>query len=77
MIGRIESMPHFHIRWMGRDNLDWECFSTVQEASERATDLSLPGEAFTIEEVDTNCPLRERIMRNFASAEAQQPDSTE
>jgi hypothetical protein len=64
MISRIDNSLHFHIRWLDKDNLDWECFATREEASERATDLALPGEAFTIEEIHTKCPLQEIFMRN-------------
>lgn len=75
MIRRIDGTPHFHIRWMGKEDLDWECFATVQEASERARDLTVPGEPFDIEEVHTNCPLRKKIRRNVVQAEGQQFDS--
>jgi hypothetical protein len=54
-------LPHFHIRWLDKEKLDWECFATRDEATERATDLALPGEAFTIEEIHTKCPLLEKI----------------
>ena len=32
MVSRFGSSPHFHIRWLGKENLDWECFSTENEA---------------------------------------------
>lgn len=64
MVGRFGSSPHFHIRWLGKENLDWECFSTENEAKERATSLMFPGEAFTIEEVYMECPLRELMKAN-------------
>lgn len=68
MIGRIER-SHFHIRWMGKENLDWECFATEREATERATDLAIPGEPFDVEEVHTNCPVRGEIIRNVSDAD--------
>ena len=49
--------PHFHILWIGKENLDWECFETLAEALQRGAELALPGESFTIEEVSANCPL--------------------
>ena len=57
MIRRTDSSPHFHIQWMGKENLDWECFETPEEARKRAVELSRPGEAFTIKEVSAKCPL--------------------
>jgi hypothetical protein len=61
MVSRNDNFPHFHIRWSDKENLDWECFATQDEARERATDLALPGEAFAIEEIHTKCPLRDKI----------------
>jgi len=63
MVSRIDTPPHFHIRWIDKESLDWECFATQHEASERAQELALDGEAFTIEEVQAKCPLRKKIMR--------------
>ena len=57
----VDNSPHFHIHWMDKENLDWECFTTQDEARERATDLALPGEAFTIEEIQTKCPLLKKV----------------
>ena len=74
----IDSAPHFHIRWTGKPNLDWECFATQDEAREYAQGLALDGEAFTIEEVDAKCPLREKMRRgHIAEPERQYPDSSE
>jgi regulation of enolase protein 1 (concanavalin A-like superfamily) len=42
---------HYHIRWSG-SKLDWERFSTHQEAEQVARQLTRPGETFTIEHVD-------------------------
>jgi len=49
---------HFHIRWKAKETIDWECFSTREEAMSRALELAHPGENFTIEEVTANCPMR-------------------
>lgn len=42
---------HYHIRWSD-SKLDWERFSTRQEAERAATQLARPGETFTLEHVD-------------------------
>jgi hypothetical protein len=50
---RIEM--HYHIRWSNSE-LDWERFSTSQEAEQAARQLVRPGETFTLEQVDEkNC----------------------
>lgn len=54
-----ESPPtHFHIHWEGSINLDWECFESQSDALGRALEIARPQESFAIEEVSTNCPLR-------------------
>jgi hypothetical protein len=42
---------HYHICWSG-SKLDWERFSTPQEAERVARELARPGEKFTLEHVD-------------------------
>lgn len=42
---------HYHIRWSD-SKLDWERFSTRQEADQAARQLARPGETFTLEHVD-------------------------
>ena len=42
---------HYHIRWSD-STLDWERFSTRQEAEKAARHLVQPDETFTIEDVD-------------------------
>jgi hypothetical protein len=44
---------HYHIRWSD-SKLDWERFSTPQEAEQAARHLARPGETFTLEHVDDN-----------------------
>jgi len=46
---------HYHIRWSD-SKLDWEAFSTQQEAETQAKQLVLPNEKYTIEQFDGNCP---------------------
>ena len=49
---------HYHIRWSGT-KLDWERFSTRQEAERAARKLARPGERFTLEHVDDKtCMLK-------------------
>lgn len=46
---------HFHIRW-GSGQIDWERFSTRNEAKQNAIDLALPREKYTIEQfVGSSC----------------------
>ena len=47
---------HYHIRWSGKAMLDWECFSTHEDARARAKLLARPGEGYAIEEHDGACP---------------------
>lgn len=49
---------HFHIHWIRKEELDWECFDTYSEALGRALELARRDEEFTIEEVPAKCPLR-------------------
>ena len=78
MVRDIDNSPHIHIRWTGKEDLDWECFATHDEARERGIDLMLPGESFMIEEIYAKCPLREKIMtRRVAQPEAKHADSSE
>ena len=51
-------LTHFHIRWNDKENIDWECFDTHDDAAARALELALPGETFRIEEISAQCPLR-------------------
>jgi len=46
---------HYHIRWSS-SKLDWEAFRTRQEAETEAKQLVRPGESYTIEQLDGNCP---------------------
>ena len=48
---------HFHIRWSGKDSLDWQRFQTRQDAIAVASELVRPGETYTVEEQSSNCPF--------------------
>ena len=54
---KLMHAPHFHIHWSSTDALDWQRFSTCEEASQRAQELVRPDETFTIEEYSTDCPF--------------------
>ena len=55
-------MTHYHIRWSGKAVLDWQCFSTHEEAKASARQLVRLGETYTIEEHDEACPRCEAAM---------------
>ena len=46
-------MAHYHIRWSGKVLLDWQRFSTPEEAKASARQLVRPGETFVIEHNET------------------------
>jgi hypothetical protein len=56
------TMTHYHIRWSGKALLDWQCFSTPEEAKASARQLVRQGETYTIEEHDEACPRCEAAM---------------
>ena len=43
---------HYHIRWYDEAILDWECFSTPEDATARAKLLAHSGEGYAVEEHD-------------------------
>lgn len=47
---------HYHIRWSGKRELDWESFDSRAEAEAGARELVRLGETFTIEEHGEGCP---------------------
>jgi hypothetical protein len=49
------SVIHFHIRW-SNSKFDWEAFQNQTEADKAAKQLVRPGESFTIEQFDGECP---------------------
>jgi hypothetical protein len=48
--------PHYHIRWSGKDRLDWQPFLTHAEAEAAALELVQPAESFTVEQYSGDCP---------------------
>lgn len=55
---------HYHIRWSRVVALDWECFSTFEEAEARAKEFARRDETYVIEERDETCP-RCRVAMNL------------
>jgi hypothetical protein len=55
-------MTHYHIRWLGKVLLDWQRFSTPEEAKASARQLVRQGETYTIEEHDETCPRCEAVI---------------
>jgi hypothetical protein len=59
-------MTHYHIRWSGKALLDWQRFSTPEEAKASARKLVRQGETYTIEEYDESCSaMRSRDERKL------------
>jgi hypothetical protein len=55
-------MAHYHIRWSGKAVLDWQCFSTHEEAMASARQLVRQGETYIIEEHDETCQRCQAAM---------------
>jgi len=49
-------LPHYHIRWYDHAVLNWERFTTREDAMARAKLMAHPGEGYAIEEHDGACP---------------------
>lgn len=60
-------MSHYHIRWSGKDILDWERFGSRTEAEVRARELVRRGETYTIEEYDRSCPRCPDVFESVAA----------
>jgi hypothetical protein len=56
------TMTHYHIRWSGKVLLDWQRFSTPEEAKASARQLVRLGETYAIEEHDETCPRCQAVM---------------
>ncbi len=55
-VGIGRKVLHYHIRWSGKETLDWEGFETFSMADESARQLVKPGETYAIEEHGETCP---------------------
>lgn len=58
-----EEKSHYHVRWDGKQTLDWESFPTRAEAEVRAKQLVRLGEAYTIEEQSGSCQRCREAMK--------------
>jgi hypothetical protein len=56
------TMTHYHIRWSGEVPLDWQRFSTPDEAKVSAKLLVRRAETYIIEEHDEACPRCQAVM---------------
>ena len=56
-------MNHYHICW-DKSNLDWEAFTTRDEAVVEAERLKRVDENYTIEERDDNCERCQSLNAN-------------
>lgn len=54
---------HYHIRWLGKDTLDWESFTTWEEAEARAKELVRLHETYTVEDFDGDCPRCQATLK--------------
>jgi hypothetical protein len=63
------TMTHYHIRWSGSAQLDWERFNTPAEAEASAKQLLRHGETYMIEEHNRACS-RCRATRNARTMRA-------
>jgi hypothetical protein len=61
---------HYHIRWSGRTELDWECFDTSADAESNARKLVQMKETYTIEEHDGTCPRCQDAMKTKTAPSA-------
>jgi hypothetical protein len=53
---KSSSKIHFHIRWTGVKRLDWEAFSTRDQADIRAKEFVRQDETYSLEMFDESCP---------------------
>lgn len=64
-------MNHYHIRWCKQtgNTLDWERFSTPEEAKDSAEQLVQPDEEYSIEQFDGDCPQCAQTMKGGKTSE--------
>jgi hypothetical protein len=53
---RNDKSRHYHIRWSGKEALDWESFPSHADAEACAKQLVRPNESYAIEEHGLGCP---------------------
>ena len=55
---------HYHIRWSGDTRVDWDCFTTAEEAKCCADQMVRWGEDYTVERFDEDCVRCEELRRS-------------
>lgn len=64
-----QPQAHFHIRWdSGR--LDWEPFNSREEAEQRAKEIVLSKETYSVEHFDSKCELCKAWRAKLAQAKS-------
>ena len=63
-------MMHYHIRWSHPKNsrLDWQVFDTPEEARAEAEQLVRPGESYSVEKFENDCPRCADLLAGRKSA---------
>ena len=51
---------HYHINW-STSGFDWERFECYEAATKEASSMVRPDETFTIEQVDNDCIVCEKL----------------
>lgn len=61
---------HYHIRWSNLRNskLDWQVFDTPEEAQTEAEQLVRPGESYSVEKFEGDCPRCADLLTRRKSA---------
>jgi hypothetical protein len=66
---------HYHIRWSGDPALDWDCFTTAEEAKCCADQMVRSGEDYTVEKFGDDC-VRCKEVRNLYKHRAEAGSGT-
>jgi len=66
-------MPHYHIRWCEKGELDWERHGSQAEAEASAKLLVRRGETYAIEEFEESCPRCPAFRGKPAHGEKSEP----
>jgi hypothetical protein len=57
---------HYHIKWIGAAEIDWESFGSPKEAEGRGRELARPGERFEVITRDLSCDRCQRFRPQAA-----------
>ncbi|HZP32433.1 MAG TPA: hypothetical protein VFB23_03635 [Candidatus Acidoferrales bacterium] len=67
-------MNHYHIRWSGKKELDWETFPTHNEANAAAKQLVRRGESYTVEQFDEDCLVCRTLSESIRRSQSAQSE---